>query len=65
MHREISHAGYPGLKGVGVHKLFELQLATTDESEALVQAEEITKKYLVNPRTEEHLVLGVTPESAS
>lgn len=57
--QHLSSSGYPGVKGVGVQKLFELVLATTDEAEALQQAEDLAKKYLINPMTEDYTILSV------
>jgi phosphoribosylformylglycinamidine synthase len=63
--KAIQHAcaslGYEAVRDVRQGKLFEVQLAASDEGEARSLLEELCRKLLANPVIEDYTVVRIEP----
>jgi len=51
--RSLPHLGFDGITGVRVGKAFRFTLEAPDEATALAHADEVTRRFLINPVIED------------
>lgn len=59
IHHALRALGYEGAQGVRFGKAIHIELAAEDEDAALATAEEMCRKLLANPVTEDYRVEGI------
>ena len=51
--RSLPHLGFEGISGVRVGKAFRFTLEAVDEATAQAHADEVTRRFLINPVIED------------
>jgi phosphoribosylformylglycinamidine synthase len=64
IHHALRSLGYEGARDVRVGKAIHIELDAADEEAALAVAEEMCRKLLANPVTEDFRVESVQPSTA-
>lgn len=64
--RSLPHLGFEGITDVRVGKAFRFQLDAPDEATARAHADEVTRRFLINPVIEDAdvTVTAATPQPA-
>jgi phosphoribosylformylglycinamidine synthase PurS subunit len=65
IHHALRSLGYEGAEDVRVGKAIHIELDAEDEEAARATAEEMCRKLLANPVTEDYRVEGVQPGTAA
>lgn len=62
--RSLPHLGFEGISGMRVGKAFRFTLEAPDEATAVAHADEVTKRFLINPVIEDAEVSITVAEPA-
>ncbi|MFP5256699.1 MAG: phosphoribosylformylglycinamidine synthase subunit PurS [Acidimicrobiia bacterium] len=62
--RSLPHLGFEGISGVRVGKAFRFSLEAGDEATAQAHADEVTRRFLINPVIEDADVTVTVAEPA-